>query len=53
MKLPHLPNLAKLPIFALLVAGVGVWVIVLLLLLEVSRQLLDILDFIVKLGGLE
>jgi hypothetical protein len=39
-------------LFSLLLLAISVWVIVLLLLLEVSRQLLDTLRFIVELGAM-
>jgi len=38
---------------ALLLVGVSVWVIVILLLLETTRQLIDTLRFIVELAHME
>jgi len=40
----------KISLAALLLVGVAVWVVALLLLLEVARQLLDTLRFVVELA---
>jgi hypothetical protein len=53
MRIPPMQPPGKIAVFAVLVAGVAVWVIVLLLLLEASYQLVDTLRFIVELGSMK
>lgn len=44
------PTIEKIALVALLLVAVFVWCIVLVLLMEYTRQLLDTLSFIVELG---
>jgi len=44
------PTAQKTALAALLLLGIAVWVVALLLLLEVARQLLDTLRFIVEIA---
>ena len=53
MRLPSPATLSLLGRVALLLLGVAVWIIGILLLLEVARQLLDVLRFVVELGGMQ
>ena len=46
----HHPIHHKIALVALLLLGVLVWMLCILLLLDVTRQLLDMLDFIVDLA---
>jgi hypothetical protein len=46
-----MPPLGKLGVLLLLIVAVGVWAGILVLLMEMTRQLLDVLRFIVELGG--
>lgn len=43
----------KILLIALLLLAVAVWCVVLVLLLETTRQLLDTLEFIVQLGRMK
>jgi len=46
----HRPKAQTIALVAALLVGVAVWVLALLLLLEVTRQLLDTVRFIVELA---
>lgn len=52
MRLPSSTTRHAAALFALLLLAIGMWTIVLLLFLELSRQLLDTLRFIVDLGAM-
>jgi len=53
MRTPSPATLRLLARFALILLGLVVWLCALLLLLEMTRQLLDTLRFIVELGGMQ
>ena len=52
VRLPSKSTLSILGRVALLLVGVMFWIIGVLLLLEVTRQLLEVLRFIVELGSI-
>lgn len=53
MKLPHHATLQLLGRVAILLLGIMLWIVCIVLLLEITRQLLDTLRFIVQLGSMK
>jgi len=53
MRLPPPSTFSAVARVALLLLGMGLWVVCILLLLEITRQALDVLRFIVELGSMQ
>ncbi len=53
MRLPPPSTFSAVGRVALLLLGVVMWVICILLLLEITREALDVLRYIVELGSME
>jgi hypothetical protein len=52
VKLPTKSTLSVFGRVALLLVGISFWIIGVLLLLEVTRQLIEVLRFVVELGSI-